>query len=81
MCGSKHRHRASSNLRLTFRTVPQLESVAVLLQETGNFDQRITGESFACNRCYVFCQRLLQQYDEELCPLEAIVHAFITKSG
>ena len=45
------------------------------------FDQRITGESFACNRCYVFCQRLLQQYDEELCPLEAIVHAFITKSG
>ena len=79
LCGSKRKHRASSNLRWTFRPVPQPESVAVLLQETGNFDQCITGDSFACNKCYAFCQRLLQQCDEDLRPPEAIVHALRTK--
>ena len=53
LCGSKRRHRASSNLRWIFRPVPQRENV-VLLQETGNFDQCITADSLACNKCYVF---------------------------
>ena len=54
LCGSKRRHRASSNLRWIFRPVPQRENVDVLLQETGNFDQCITADSLACNKCYVF---------------------------
>ena len=76
LCGSNRSHRASSNLRWTFRAVPQPD---VLLQETGNFDQCITADSLACNKCYVFSQRLLQQCDEDLRSPESIVHAVRTK--
>ena len=50
-----------------------------MLQETGNFDRCITADSLACNKCYVFCQRLLQQCDEDLRSPESIVHALRTK--
>ena len=59
LCGSKRRHRVSSRLPWTFRPVPQTESIDILLRETGSFDGCLTADSLACNKCYLFCQRLL----------------------
>ena len=62
-----------------FRPVSQPENVEVLLCEAGNFDGCTTADSLACNKCYVFCRKLLQQCDEDLRPPESIVHALRTK--
>ena len=39
----------------------------------------ISADSLACNKCYLFCQRLLQQCDEDLHLPESIVHALGNK--
>lgn len=75
LCGSKRKHRVNSKLPWTFRPVPQPENIHVLLQDAGNFDGCLTGDSLACNKCYMFCQKLLQQCEEDLRPPESIVHA------
>ena len=75
LCGSKRRHRVNSKSPWSFRPVPQPEIIHVLLRDTGNFDECLTADSLACNKCYVFCQKLLQQCDEDVRPPEGIVHA------
>ena len=79
LCSSKRRHRVNSNLCWTFRPVPHPENVDDLLREAGNFEGCISADSLACNKCYVFCQRLLQQCEEDLRPPESIVHVLRTK--
>ena len=64
---------------LPFRPVPKPASISVLLQEAGNFDTHVTDDSIACNSCYLFCKRLLQQCDEDLHPPESIVYALKAK--
>ena len=75
LCDSKCRHRVASKQRWPFKPIPQHESIQNLLQEVGNFDGCLTVDSLACNKCYMFCQRLLQQCGEDLCPPASIVHA------
>ena len=79
LCGSKCRHRATIDRSLPLRPVPQPQSINVLLQEAGNFDKCFTVDSVACNSCYLFCKRLLQQSDDDLRSPESIVHALTTK--
>ena len=79
LCSSKRRHRVSSNLRWTFKPVSHPENVDDLLREAGNFEGCISADSLTCNKCYVFCQKLLQQCEEDLRPPESIVHVLRTK--
>ena len=36
----------------------------------GNFDKCIVVDSVACNSCYLFCKRSLQQADDSLLSIE-----------
>ena len=66
LCGGRPKHIVGSKVRSPFRSIPHSESINTLLQEVGNFDHLITSDCVACNKCYIFCQRLVQQCDEDV---------------
>ena len=73
LCGGKPKHIVGSMVRSPFRSIPHSETINTLLQEVGNFDHLITSDCVACNKCYLFCQKLVQQCDEDVRSSENIV--------
>ena len=59
----------------TIRPLPQPEStcIKVLLDEAGNFEKCLSVESVACNSCYLFSKRLLQQCGEDVRSADSII--------
>ena len=76
LCGSKGKHRVGVDRR---RPIPYPDSITLMLSEIGNFESCLTNESVACNPCYQFCKRLLQQVGEDIRPAETIVESLRSK--
>ena len=77
LCGSKHR--AGNDRRAPLRPLPQPETIKVLLDEAGNFEKCLSVESVACNSCYLFSMRLLQQCGEDVRSAESIIGSLEAK--
>ena len=59
--------------RRLLRPSPQPETIKVLLDEAGNFEKCVSVESVACNSCYSFSKRLLQQCGQDVRSAESII--------
>ena len=68
--GSKSKHHAGNDERAPLR--PSFTTTRVLLDEAGNFEECLGVESVACNSCYLFSKRLLQQCGEDVRSAESI---------
>ena len=57
---------------MPLRPLLQPETIKVLLDdiEAGNFEKCLSVESVACNSCYLFSKRFLQQCGEDVCSAE-----------
>ena len=73
LCGGKPKHIVGGKVRSPFRSIPHSETINTLLQEVGTSDHLITSNCVACNKCYLFCQKLVQQCDEDVRSSETIV--------
>ena len=79
LCGSKSHHRAGSAKRLPLRPLPQPEGIQIILDETGDSEKCLDADSVACNSCYLFCKKLLQEYGEDIRSAETILESLNVK--
>ena len=79
LCGSKSKHCAGVDRCQSARPLPQPQSITLMLNEVGQFDKCLDTDSVACNSCYQFCKRLLQQYGDDIRTAEDILELLRAK--